>query len=192
MSDRSPEQVVRRQSDAEVASRIRWVARAMEYDRRWLRPLRRRTQLPTGSRLAAALVLVVASLGLGMFARMRAAADDPPVLVIASFAYEGAAASRELAADLRARLVNHISGTTSLRVSATAPTAGSDAVRATGRLVESSGLLTLHLRLQEVSSGRELASSLIAGDTRRLDALVDEASRAIVRQVRGRDAVRQP
>lgn len=192
MSERSPQQSERRQSDAEIASRIRWVARAMDYDRRWLRPLRRRTNLPTGRRLAGALVLIVASVGLGMFARSRADGAGEPTLVIASFAYDGAPASRGVAADLRTRLQRHISGTTSLRVSATAPTSGADALRAGGRLVEADGVLTLHLRLDDVQSGREVGSSIVTGDVRRLDDLVDEASRVIVRHVPARSAVRQP
>ena len=171
-----------RQSDAEIASHIRVMARAMEHDRRWLRPLLRRTGFPNGSRLGAVLIVIMASLGLGMYARMNRPADAAPRLVVAELSYDGDAGANARAIELRERLANRISGTSSLHVSDSEARADEQTHRAGGRLVEQAGVLTFHLRL-DAPDGTALVERVLTADARRLDALVEQATAEILRSL---------
>jgi hypothetical protein len=171
-----------RQSDAEIASHIRGVARAMEHDRRWLRPLLRRTGFPNGGRLGVVLIVIMASLGLGMFARMSGPADAAPRLVVAELGFDGDAGA--LAAELRERMANRISGTSSLHVSGSDARSDERTHRVGGRLVEQSGVLTFHMRL-DAPDGAPLVERVLTADVRRLDALVEQATAEVLRSLPG-------
>jgi len=149
-------------------------------DRRWSRLVGKATSQLRSPR-AAALVLLVAAAGVvGMYARGQLVAG--PQVVVQAFAFDGPDTARKLAADVRVRLVARLQATTTLEVRRTgAPMP--DSYRVSGRLTEQDGVLTLELRVEEASTGRELATARLTEDWRRLETLVDRAAEAVTRSL---------